>query len=105
MIPRPSKSQLQPTLTRVIEQIATAWRTAATFCSQRWAQHDERMQSNPIYRTVVSALAAVVARQINLRRLVLAILTAVINAAGRSRTDQAHLRPTYDADADIWPYD
>lgn len=106
MFSRLSLPQLPPTLSRAFTGIHASWRTASAFCSQRWIQHDERMQSNPIYRTVVSALAAVLARQMNLRRLLLAILTAIINAAGRSKTRQARVRPSYyDVDADIWPYD
>jgi hypothetical protein len=92
-------------LAKILASLGNRWRTASRFCIKAWTAHEQGMETRPIYRAVVSAITAVIARQMNLRRLVLAILTAIINAAGRTRTRQPQVQAHYNADGDVWPYD
>jgi len=60
--------------------------TLATAAKTLWGSHAQLMDSNGLYRAVVASLAGLIGRQLDLERVILAVVTALIRAHTRPPT-------------------
>lgn len=76
-----------PTLGRIAGNcLREHLQTLATTATTLWASHAQRMDSNGLYRAVVASLAGLIARQFDLERVILAVVTALIRQHTRPPT-------------------
>lgn len=72
-----------------------------------WNTHKEQMETSDLYRALIIAITAALARQVNVHRLVLAIISALMNAYTAARDLQnpdRRLRGPFEDPDDGWSY-
>ena len=72
-------------LSESAQRIAAGAAMATRALKAVWAAHERLMDTNELYRAVVTAVASALARQTSLHRLVLAIVSAVMAAYVKAR--------------------
>jgi hypothetical protein len=103
------KDPLQRCLTLAARHVRQAAGAVIGLLKGLWLTHGELMESNALYRALVSAAAAAFARQIDLHRLVMAIVSALLTAyaaARRKHTDEPEEQygHGWDDDPDGWSF-
>ena len=86
--------------------VANVLRNASQSVKGLWRSHEQLMQTSDLYRAIVIAATAALAGQASLHRLVLAVISALMNAwaAARGHVQYTRMPQRYDNEVDDpWP--
>ena len=81
----------QRMLTRLAEAVTMTITRLAAAARTLWQNHDELMHTNGPYLAVVTSLAGLLAQQLDLERLVLAVVSALIRHLTRTSRQQPEI--------------